>query len=144
MLENVSVVFAEKDMYLKKMRRVTYENNMENFEKNYAEFFEEVFAKVASATDKQAVAEEIGESFASQMRSAFVTKKRIPTQLAMDLNLMMIYYVFPSFLRTNNPDATVVADAFKKKWNEVFECSIDYADYATIREGFSNKLFGLF
>lgn len=144
MLENVSVMFEEKNFFLRRMRRPLYEKNMEVFQTNYKKYFDEIIDTVKAAEDKQATAEQLGECFATQMRTAYVKKKKIPAQLAMDLNLMMIYYVFTGILLTKDANAELIADAFKKKWNEVMECSIDYANYETIREGFAGKLFGLF
>lgn len=144
MLDNVSSMFEDKNIFLKKMRRPTYEKNMEVFRTNYAKYFDEILAYVDAAQDKQAAALEICENFATQMKEAYVKKKKISPQLSMDLNLMMIYYVFTGILLTKNPNAELIADAMKAKWNEVFGCSIDYAPYETIREGFAGKLFGLF
>ncbi|MBQ0028029.1 MAG: hypothetical protein KBS96_05445 [Lachnospiraceae bacterium] len=144
MLDNVSVMFEDKGFYLKKMRRPLYEKNMEVFGTNYKKYFDEIIDTVAAAEDKRQMAIMLGDCFAYKMREAYVNKKKIPPQLAMDLNLMMIYYVFPGILLTKDVNAELIADAFKEKWNEIMECSIDYADYQTIRDGFSNKLFGLF
>ena len=45
-------------------------------------------------------------------------------------------------LLKEDENRTLICDAVRDKWNEVFRTTINYADYETIKSGFKRKIFG--
>lgn len=145
MLEDVKVIFSEKDQLLKKLKKPLYESNMEYFIETYGHFITEMTDIVKDAEDKETAAGEMAANFASQVKEAYSGKNgKLNMRIGMDLNFVMIYYVFPALLKTQDENATLIADALKDKWNETMGCGIGYADYDTILSGFRTKIFGMF
>lgn len=144
MLDNVSSMFENMYTLIKRMRKSEYERNVKSYQEKYNAFFSEMIEYMDAAEDKTNAAEEIGQIFAEEMYVNCVGKKKLSLQMSMDLNLMMIYYIFPIILLTRNDNAEILADAMRDKWNERFKSKIDYASYETIRDGFPSKMFGIF
>lgn len=144
MLDNVSSMFENMYTLIKRMRKSEYERNVKSYQEKYNAFFSEMIEYMDAAEDKTNAAEEIGQIFAEEMYVNCVGKKKLSLQVSMDLNLMMIYYIFPIILLTRNDNAEILADAMRDKWNERFKSKIDYASYETIRDGFPSKMFGIF
>ena len=97
---------------------------------------------VAESEDKKAAADSIAECFVTQVFDAYSKNGKVKSRLQMDLNYMMIYYFFPVLLLREDENKTLICDAVRDKWNEVFHTTINYADYETIKAGFKRKIFG--
>ena len=69
-------------------------------------------------------------------------KLTILFRLIIFIPIMMIYYFFPVMLLKEDENRTLICDAVRDKWNEVFRTTINYADYETIKSGFKRKIFG--
>jgi len=144
MLEDIRVIFSEKDKLLKKLKKSAYENNMEYYLENYGHYFDEMAEYVSNASDATAAANEITEVFANDIFEAYSKNGKMNGRIAMDLNFVMIYYIFPGILKRNEENGKIICDALKDNWNQKFGCGIDYGTYEDILSGFRTKLFGLF
>ena len=139
-------MFDNKNKMLKRLKKQTYETNFAQFQKAYAKQFEEMTAYAEQAADKQAAAMEIGTWFTDGAFKKYGSgKKKIPSYVQADLNLFMIYYVFPALLKTGHPDAEQIADGICKAWAERFRGNnIGYTDYDTLYQSFHDKILGIF
>lgn len=147
MLEQAAAMFDNRRELTKRLKRKKYEENMEVFRSEYGEVLAEMTAHTESAADKEAAAGEVAAAFTDAVHNAFASPKngKIKGYLQVDLNLFMIYYVFPALLLTEHEDANLIAEAICKAWNKRFsDCNIRYTDYETLLEGFRNKIFGIF
>ena len=64
----------------------------------------------------------------------------------MDINLFMIYFVFPAILLTQSEYAGLLADAVRDEWRGRFRESaqLNYTTYEEIYSTFQEKFLGLF
>mgnify|MGYP001044979794 CR=1 FL=1 len=101
---------------------------------------------VKEGEDKEDRAEEIGLTLTKDVREAFASRRgKINSGVQANLNLFMIFYVFPTLLKTGDEDARLIADAVCEAWAREFKGNnIQYTDYDTLYNSFRNKIFGLF
>ena len=59
-----------------------------------------------------------------------------------NLNIFLIYFIFPAILKNEEERAAAICDALKDAWNSRFRCNIDYSDYDSLMEGFQNRILG--
>lgn len=145
MLDNAAILFENKKVMLKKLKKKTYEANMKEFRANYRGIFDEMTALMDSSEDKPARAKEIGEGFTASVWDAFSKNGKISGVNQFDLNLFMIYYVFPAILLTYHDDAKLLCDELCASWNSRLKSGqIGYKDYDTLYKSFNEKILGLF
>lgn len=147
MLEQAAAMFENRRELTKRLKRKKYEENMKTFRAEYGAVFSEMTGYTESASDKEAAAGEVAAAFTDAVHDAFASPKngKIKGFLQVDLNLFMIYYVFPALLLTEHEDARLIADAICASWNKRFhDCNISYTDYETLLDGFRNRIFGVF
>ena len=99
-----------------------------------------------AAEDKDAAVDELAQCLVNAVDKKFKNKKgKISARTQMDLNFFMIYYVFPTILKLESPDAKRIADGICKVWSRTFkESDIQYTDYDTLYASFREKIFGIF
>ena len=109
-------------------------------------YFDCFFKKyVEGKEDKKSAAKEVSLCLINQIKEHFSVRGRISSVTQMDLNMFMIYYVFPSILLTYHDDAKLLADTLCETWNEQFKKeNIGYTDYDTLHKSFREKILGLF
>ena len=145
MLDGVEKIFDQMKPMMKKLKKASYEQNMEGFRRENGHYFREMVDYVEEAGQKEEAAKEIAVLFTEKVGEKFGGKKKISGILQADLNFFMIYYVFPSILLTGSDCAKTTADAVCAEWGNRFKDSkINYADYDTIYKGFREKVFGIF
>lgn len=147
MLEHVESMFDDMKPMMKKLKKASYKANMEIFQERYGHFFAEMIETTQNSNDKEKAAGEIAVAFADSIEKAFQSpkKKKIDNCLQLDLNFFMIYYVFPSLLKTEHEDATLIADHICEEWGRRFKDSdIKYTDYDSLYSSFREKIFGIF
>lgn len=142
MLKDAHLMFQDMDAILRGLKKKTYEKNMEIYRDKYGYFFDEMINTVASADDKEAAAGELAGSICEQVLATYNKRGRIPKKLLMNINFVLIYYIFPAILMTGSEDATLIADTLRDKWNAFFGCTINYTTYDVIYDGFQNRIFG--
>lgn len=147
MLDNIATMFDDMKSMMKHLKKKSYETNMEQFLKKYGSYFAEMARFLDEAQDKDDAAKELAKSFVGAVEKRFATgkKSRIPSYVQADLNLFMIYYVFPGILKTEHENASMIADSICAEWGETFKDSkIGYTDYDTLYQSFKEKIFGIF
>lgn len=145
MLEQVETMFEGMQPMMKKLKKASYEERMRNFRRKHGHYFEEMTAYLDSTEEKEPAADEIATVFVTAVEGHFTQKGRIKGPLQADLNLFMIYYVFPALLLTEHSEAKLIAESLCKAWGKTFKKSnIGYTDYDTLYKSFNEKILGLF
>lgn len=145
MLDGVINIFEDMNLMMGKLKKKSYENNMNKFRNDFGHYFDEMISYVSEATDKQQAAAEVAECFCNQAAEKFKNKRgKVPGRKQIDINLFMIFYVFPAIKLITHDDTTLICDTLCQKWNETFKSSISYSEYNKIYESFNEKLFGFF
>ena len=130
---------------LKKLKKLSYEENMKRFRKEQGHFIDEMISYVKSSSDTEAAAKEIGKVFSDGVFDAFSVNGRIKGRKQADLNFFMIYYVFPAILLTDEDCSAVICDSLRDEWNARFDDTyINYTTYDRLYSTFRNKIFGIF
>lgn len=142
MLDNAVVMFQDMGTILTGLKKKTYENYMDVFREKYKDYFNEIIDYVDTSEDKMEAAKALGLCLASQVEAEFKKRRKVPTKIQMNLNLIMIYYIFPGILMTKNENAVLIADSFRDEWNKTFGCNINYTTFEEIYAGFKNRIFG--
>lgn len=147
MLDNVAVMFDDMKNMMKHLKKKNYEANTKIFQEQYSHYFREMTEYLENAEDKDAAAKEIATIFIQSVKEKFIPekKKHIPSYQQTDINLFMIYYVFPAILMTNHEDAKIIADTLCSEWGKSFKDSkIGYTTYDELYVSFREKIFGIF
>ncbi len=146
-MENMEILtglFDKKDIYLRKLNKASYEANMKSFEEEYGPAMDALMAVGAEGQDAAGAYESVAVDFSRKVYEKFEKKGKIGSILLMDLNFMMIYYVFPYLLKNKDRGGEELASVLKGRWNETFGSNISYTTYEEIYNGFKKKLFGFF
>ena len=145
MLNHVEMIFNDMQAMMKKLKKLTYENNMEKFREQNNHFFMEMMDYVEQHEDKVEASKEIAETFTDTIKAKFSKNGKVKGRTQADLNFFMIYYVFPALLLIKNENADMVASSICGEWRSKFKNSnIGYADYDKIHDSFRSKIFGIF
>lgn len=147
MLENLETIFDNMDGMLKKLKKKSYEENTKQFTLKHGHFFREMMDYIDAADEKEEAAKDIARALGESAENTFGkgAKKKISSSVQADINFFMIYYVFPSILKTEHKDSRLVADSICSEWKERFKSSeISYTDYDSLYNSFREKIFGIF
>lgn len=144
MLNQVETMFDDMEKMIKKLKKKQYEENMENFMTAYEAYFLEMETYM-SENDPQTTAKEISQVFVDAVKERYEVKGKIKGYVQADLNLFMIYYVFPTILKRDHEHAKLLADTLCETWGNSFKDSkIGYTDYDSLYKSFREKIFGIF
>ncbi len=144
MLNQVETMFDDMEKMIKKLKKKQYEENMENFMTAYEAYFLEMETYM-SENDPQTAAKEISQLFVDAVKERYEVKGKIKGYVQADLNLFMIYYVFPTILKRDHEHAKLLADTLCETWGSSFKDSkIGYTDYDSLYKSFREKIFGIF
>lgn len=144
-LEHIELIFTDLELMLKKLKKASYEANMERFRNEQGHFIDGMIKTVKDAPDTEAAAGSVGNDFAEGIFTAFAKNGKINGRKQADMNFFMIYYVFPAILLTKEECATALCDGIKNAWNAKFrDTNINYTDYDSLYNSFRNKIFGIF
>lgn len=145
MLSQVETMFDDMRGMMKKLKKASYERNMNAFREKYGHFFIEMIQYVEEKEEKEAAAKEIAVVYTEAVKNKFCVKGKMKAYVQADLNLFMIYYVFPAILLTKSEYKDLIARSICDEWGEKFQDSkIKYVDYDGIYNGFREKIFGIF
>lgn len=91
-------------------------------------------------------AAQVAKALADAVEARFAKRGKISGRNQMDINLMMIYYVFPAILLTESACAAPLADAIRDEWRGRFRDSeqLDYTTYEELSNTFKEKILGMF
>lgn len=145
MFDGITQMFENFQGRLGKIKKKDYEVRFEGFFSENKDCIQEMFDYMDSADDKQAAAAEIAVIYADKVNEAYAKRGKIPSNTRTDLTLFMIYYVFPSILKFEREDASLLADAIRDEWRiRTNNPNMDYTTYEEIYSEFKEKLFGFF
>ena len=88
----------------------------------------------------------MAKALADAVEARFAKRGKISGRTQMDINLFMIYFVFPAILLTQSEYAGLLADAIRDEWRGRFKNSeqLSYTTYEEIYGTFQEKIFGMF
>ena len=117
----IGCMFEKKKEMLKHLKKKNYETNFAQFQSAYGQQLAEITSYVEHAKDKESAIAEVGDWFVNAVLDKYASgKKKMPSYEQADVNLFMIYYVFPALLQTEHDDAKQIADGICKVWQNVF------------------------
>lgn len=139
-------MFDDMEAMMHRIKKKVYKERMEVFRKNNTDILKEMTDYVEHAADQREAAAQVAAAFADAVTKRFGKRGKISSRSQMDINLYMIYYVFPAILLTKSECAELLADAVRDEWRGRFRDSerIDYATYEVLCESFKEKFFGIF
>lgn len=144
MLHHAEMMFDDMKYMIHNLRKPSYKRNMEVFREKNGHYFQEMVQYTKQGMDKKAAAKEIADCITDAVKDRFSKRGKINSRTQTDLNLFMIYYVFPAILLTESEDATLIADTMRDTWAAKFKNSnIQYADYDRIYGAFQERIFGI-
>lgn len=170
MLEQMTAMFDDMAEMLNRIKKKVYGERMEYFRKknealllkmtdfveraekqdevqkrDQVEIRDEV-QKRDQVDDRGKAAAEVAKTLADAVEARFAKRGKISGRCQMDINLFMIYYVFPAILLTQSECAVLLADAIRDEWRERFRDSeqLGYATYEEISATFKEKFLGIF
>lgn len=140
------MMFDDIKKMLYRIRKKTYRERMEAFREKNGVLLAQMLAQVEQGADRKAAAAEVARALAAEVEARFGKRGKISGACQMDINLFLIYYVFPAILLTESDCAVPLADAIRAEWRSRFRDSaqIDYATYEELYGSFQEKLFGMF
>lgn len=146
MLDHVETMFDNISDMLIKLKKKSYEKNMEGFLERNQSYFDEMTHYVETQDDKEVASAEIAGLLADAAENRFAgSNGKIKSRQQADLNFFMIYYTFPAILLTENENANLIAQSICDEWGKRFKDSkISYTDYDSIYSKFNEKIFGIF
>lgn len=170
MLEQAGTMFDDMVGMLNRIKKKVYGERMALFREKNAKLLNEMVEFVEQAEkrdgiedqqqaekrdeveDQQQVksrdeaAAQAAQAFADAVEARFAKRGKIGGRTQMDINLFMIYYVFPAILLTESACAVPLADAIRDEWRGRFRDSaqIDYTSYEELSKTFQDKILGIF
>jgi hypothetical protein len=145
MLEQIACIFENMKKMTKRLKKASYERNMEAFLAQHGHYFREMADYMEQEEDKAQAAETLSAVFCDAVEQQYGKNGKIRSTTQIDLNFFMIFYVFPAILKTESAEAKLLADTLCDLWGKRFKDSkIGYADYDKLHDSFREKIFGLF
>lgn len=139
-------MFDDMEAMMYRIKKKVYKERMEVFREKNADILKEMLGIVERAEDKQAGAAQAATALADAVEARFAKKGKISGRSQMEINLFMVYFVFPSILLTKSECAETLADAILNEWRGRFRDSaqMNYTTYEELCGTFQEKIFGMF
>lgn len=144
MLDHIETIFDNMSDMIKNIKKASYRKNMEYFREKNEHFFQEMVQYVEKKANKEEAAEKMAEILASAVEKRFSVKGRIKPYKQADVNLFMIYYVFPTILLMESEYSGLLAGSIRDLWRSRFRDSkIEYTTYEEIYNSFQESILGI-
>lgn len=146
MLEQAEMMFDNMEEMLYRIKKKVYQERMERFRAKNQETLAEMTGVVEQTADRENAAAQVAEALADAVEHRFAKRGKIRGRSQMDINLMMIYYVFPAILLTQSECAALLADAIRDEWRRRFRDSaqLQYTTFEELCSNFQEKFLGIF
>lgn len=148
MLEQAGTMFDNMEAMMYHLKKKAYKERMGEFREKNQEILAEMTELVerAEESERDEMAAQTAKAFADAVEARFAKRGKISGRSQMDINLFMIYFVFPAILLTQSEYAGLLADAVRDEWRGRFRDSaqINYTTYEEIYSTFQEKFLGLF
>lgn len=139
-------MFDNMEAMMYRLKKKAYKERMGQFREKNEEILSEMTEFVEQAEDKDEAAAQVAKALADAVEKRFAKRGKISGRSQMDINLFMIYFVFPAILLTQSEYAGKLADAVRDEWRGRFRNSeqLGYTTYEEISGTFQEKFLGLF
>lgn len=129
-----------------RIKKKVYKERMEAFWRKNTDTIKEMTGYVEKAENQKEAAAEVAAALGDVVAKRFGKKGKINGRSQMDINLYMIYYVFPSILMTKSECAEILADAIRDEWRGRFRDSaqMNYTTFEELCGTFQEKFLGIF
>lgn len=146
MLEQAGAMFDNMEAMMYRMKKKVYRERMEQFREKNGAVLTEMTGFAEQAKDRDEAVVQVAKALADAVEARFAKRGKISGRSQMDINLFMIYFVFPAILLTQSECAVPLADAIRDEWRERFRGSeqLGYTTYEEICGSFQEKFLGLF
>ena len=148
MLEQAGTMFDNMEAMMYRLKKKAYKERMGEFREKNQEILAEMTELVerAEESERDEMAAQTAKAFADAVEARFAKRGKISGRSQMDINLFMIYFVFPAILLTQSEYAGLLADAVRDEWRGRFRDSaqINYTTYEEIYSTFQEKFLVLF
>lgn len=148
MLEQAGTMFDNMKAMTYRLKKKIYKERMGQFREKNQEILAEMtdFVEQAEERERDKAAAQTAKALADAVEAHFARRGKISGRSQMDINLFMIYFVFPAILLTQSEYAGLLADAVRDEWRGRFKNSVqlDYTTYEEIYNTFQEKFLGLF
>ena len=148
MLEQAGTMFDNMEAMMYRLKKKAYKERMGEVREKNQEILAEMTELVerAEESERDEMAAQTAKAFADAVEARFAKRGKISGRSQMDINLFMIYFVFPAILLTQSEYAGLLADAVRDEWRGRFRDSaqINYTTYEEIYSTFQEKFLGLF
>ena len=148
MLEQAGTMVDNMEAMMYRLKKKAYKERMGEFREKNQEILAEMTELVerAEESERDEMAAQTAKAFADAVEARFAKRGKISGRSQMDINLFMIYFVFPAILLTQSEYAGLLADAVRDEWRGRFRDSaqINYTTYEEIYSTFQEKFLGLF
>ena len=148
MLEQAGTMFDNMEAMMYRIKKKVYAERMEQFQEKNRALLAQMLGFVEQAEEQRRgeAAAQVAKAFADAVEARFAKRGTISGRSQMDINLFMIYYVFPAILLSGSECAVPLADAIRDEWRGRFRDSaqIGYTTYEEISSTFQEKFLGLF
>ena len=134
--------FDQTEQYMTEFKKRSYAPAFEKFYKEHVHIFGALETGYNTAIDKELYISNMAYALADAAEAivnAEKSKSKKQNKL-MDLNLMMVVYIYPGILKYKGNSAKPVTDKLQTVWKEKFpQSNISCTDYETIEGGFHKK-----
>lgn len=148
MLEQAGTMFDNMEAMMYRLKKKAYKERMGEFREKNQEILAEMtgFVERAEEPERDEMAAQTAKALADAVEARFAKRGKISGRSQMDINLFMIYFVFPAILLTQSEYAGLLADAVRDEWRGRFRESaqLNYTTYEEIYSTFQEKFLGLF
>ena len=146
MLEQAGTMFDNMEAMMYRLKKKAYRERMEQFREKNGAVLAEMTDFVEQAANRDKAAAQMAKALADAVEERFAKRGKISGRSQMDINLFMIYFVFPAILLTQSECAGLLADAVRDEWRRRFRDSaqLGYTTYEEIYNTFQEKFLGLF
>lgn len=145
MFDGSAAMFDGYRTKLKKIKRKTYEERFDLFFSENRPVLDDMTQYIKGREDASVAAGEVANIFAENVFAEYADGGKMPGSVKTDLSLFMIYFVFPSILKTGDSNSKLLCDAIRDEWRRRTDNpTFDYTTYEDLHGSFQEKLFGLF
>ncbi len=145
MFDQTAAMFDGYKSKLKKIKRKTYEERFEVFYNENRACLEDMLQYIKGREDTGEAAGEVANIFAENIFAEYASRGKLSGEDKMDLSLYMIYFVFPSIIKLQDPNSKTLCDSIRDEWRRRTDNpAYDYTTYEDLYGSFQEKIFGLF
>ena len=145
MFDQSAAMFEGYRTKLKKIKKKTYEERFDRFFNENRPVLDDMTQYIKGREDSAVAAGEVANIFAENVFAEYASGGKLAGSVKTDLSLFMIYFVFPSILKTGDSNSRILCDAIRDEWRKRTDNpTFDYTTYEDLHGSFQEKLFGLF